>query len=186
MSPLYAWLIAYAAPALIAGSIVKSVPKKSSGPNVRNAVFTHVMLLLSGLLGQYFIYSSDLAFPWFQNIWSIAIYALSVLIAVLIIGHNGALYSLSALVQQFSMLSIAYFLFPSYSIPLIILLIAPIFAWCHTMKTKKWILRILLFLAWGSISVIIFSISKNIYLVSAMHALLGSILISKSVIYPTE
>jgi hypothetical protein len=184
MSLFYIWLIAYAAPAIFAGATVKLLPPSKAKPSKRNAVIMHIALAVSVLLSQYFIYANGLSFPWYPNTFSILVYIVSVAIAVSLLGSMGFWYGLSALLQQATMLSMVFLLSPAYSLYLVVLLIVPLYAWCHALQVNHWLTRILLFLLWGIASIFLFSISQNLYLIAALHTLFGSLLISRSLLYP--
>lgn len=184
MTPIYAWLVAYAAPALTAGATVKLLPPNGARPSKRNAIIMHAALAVSVLLSQYFIYANSITFPWHQNVFSIITYIVSVAIAVSLLGSMGFWYGLSALLQQLAMLSIAFLLSSAYPLHLVVLLIVPLYAWCHALQVNRWLTRISLFLLWGIASIILFSISQNLYLIAALHTLFGSLLISRSLLYP--
>jgi hypothetical protein len=183
MSLFYIWLVAYAAPALIAGTTVKLLLPSKTKPSKRNVVIMHVALAVSALVSQYFIYANDLSFPWYPNAFSILVYIVSMAIAVSLLGSMGFWYGLSALLQQSTMLSMAFLLLPVYPLYLITLLIVPLYAWCHALQVSHWLTRILLFLLWGVVSIFLFSISQNLYLIAALHTLFGSLLISRSLLY---
>ena len=183
MSFLYVWLIAYVAPALLAGTAIKILPKKRTELNLRDALMMHVALIASVVLSQYFIYSSGLTFPWFPNALSVAVYILSILISIALVGSRGIWYGISALIQQLTMASIAFLLLPVFPFYMVALLIIPVYVWCHRTQTNNWQLRTILFLIWGAISIYLFLIFPNVYLIAALHTLLGSILISRSLLY---
>lgn len=186
MNPFYVWIIAYAAPALIAGGVVKALPRPARRPNPRNTIITHATLILSGFLGQYFLRAAGLFFPWFPGVFSISAYALSLVVAFLVIGRGGILYGLSAFIQQFSMLSISFLLLPVFPLWAVILLIVPLFVWCHTMETEHALVRTLLFSAWGVLSILLFHVLQDIYIVAALHAVFGVFLVSRGMLYPRE
>lgn len=186
MNPIYAWIIAYAAPALLAGGIVKSLPRPEKTPNPRNTIITHATLLFSGFLGQYFLITEGIPFPWFPGILSVVLYVVAISLAAVLIGKGGILYGFSAFVQQFSMLSISLLLlqyFPWYAV---VVFIVPLFVWCHTTDTGMFLGRTLLFSAWGVLSVLLFHLFKDIYTISALHTIFGAILVKKGMLYPRK
>ena len=185
LSPIFLiWLIAYAIPAFIAGTVVKVLPQDKEKLSTRNVVIMHTALFVSVFISQYFIHSSGLTFPLHLNDLSIAVYILSVLLAGNLLGSTGVWYGFSALAQQLTMLSIAFLLLPVYPIWAVIFLIAPLYTYCHTLRVDNSLLRVGLFLVWGASSILLFSILPNIYIIAALHTLFGSVLISKSFLYP--
>ena len=184
MSLIYIWLIAYAAPALVAGTTVKLLPPSKAKSSKRNAVIMHIALAVSVLLSQYFIYTNGVAFPWYPDSVSIIAYIVGVAVAMNVLGWMGFWYSLSALLQQMAILSIAFLLFSAYPLWFVVFLIVPLYAWCHALQVNHWRTRTFLFLLCGVASIFLFSISQNLYLIAALHTLFGSLLISRSLLYP--
>jgi hypothetical protein len=182
MPSLYAWLVAYALPVVSAGAIVKALPRKGEGLSLRNGVIMHGALILSVVASQYLIHSSGLTFPWQPKALSIFAYVSATVIAAFLIGATGLWYALSAFVQELTIVSITFLLLPALPLYLIILIVVPVFVWAHTLRTRHWYFRLILLATWGVISVSLFSIILDVYLLAALHALLGAMLISRSVI----
>jgi hypothetical protein len=107
----------------------------------------------------------------------------SIIISIMILGKFGALYSLSALLQQLCMVSMTFLLLPSLPLHHIILLLVPIYSLSHLSQLKKWQIKILLTFTWGVSSLMIFTIFSDIYLNIAIHNLIGTMLLSKKIIY---
>ncbi len=184
MSLLWIWFVAYAIPALLVGGLNKLLPRSTFGFSKRNTVITHAGLLISILLSQYFTYSLGFAFPFLTNLISFFGYVVTVAFAFWILGRLGGFYSLSVLFQQFAMLSISFLLLSSFPLYIVILLVAPLFVFCHELRTKYSLLRFLLISAWGVLSVLLFSILHDIWIVMALHIFAGAILIKRGVAYP--
>lgn len=184
MKLFYIWLIAYATPALVAGAATKFLSSNTARLSKRNTVIMHIALGVSVLLSHCFIYAAGLIFPWYSNGFSILVYVISVAVAMSLLGWMGFYYGISALLQQLALLSMAFLLLPVYALYLVALLIVPLYAWCHVLQTDHRFTRSFLFLFWGVGSIFLFSISQDLYLIAALHALFGSLLISKSLLYP--
>ena len=176
------WLIAYALPAVVAGTAIKTLPGKMG--SARNMAIVHAALIVSTLTSNYFIRESGRAFPWQPHALSLAAYIASALIACAIIGRLGIWYGASALIQQVTMASATFMLLPDLSAPAMVLLLVPIFVWGHTIRTAHWQIRTIVLTVWGALSVYLFSLWLDFYLLAALHTVFGSILISRSIIHP--
>ena len=183
MNLIFVWAITYAVPGIAAGSIIKLLPARSAGLSKRNIFIMHGALLISALASQYAIYSLGFIFPWVPNEISIYVFIASVFLALAVVGSVGVWYGLSVLLQQSAMLLMAYILLPTFPVYLVILLVVPIFIFCHTLQTGRWLIRGSLFVFWGIISILLFSITHNIWLIAALHTLGGALLIKNQILY---
>ncbi len=180
------WLVAYAAPGLIAGTSIKLLPKRKDRVGASVIIIATIALIVSISISQYFIHTSSLVFPWYPKTLSIIAYILSIFIAIRLIGKMSIWYSFFALIQELAVGSITFLLLPFLPLYLIILLIVPLFVWGHDFQTSRWLIRTILFTALGAISVLLFSLLLDFYLLAALHTLIGAILISRSIVYPLE
>src|SRR3989344_683525 len=137
MNLISIWFVTYAIPALIVGSLVKVLPQNVASEK-RNAIITHSGLLISILATQYAMYALGFSFPWNPDTFSIFVFGFSVIFAAYLLGQLGIWYGLSALLQQLTMLSISFLLLPTFSIPLVVLLVVPLFIFCHLLSTQHW------------------------------------------------
>ncbi len=144
----------------------------------------HTGLLISIILSQFIIQILGLSFPWHLSIISAICFLVSVGIAFFLIRQLGIWYGLSALIQQFTILSVAFFSFSLIPFWSTLLLIVPIFAFGHMIPGPNRWLRLFLLLVWGCLAVWIFYMIKDPYIVAALHTLLGAILIKKGIAYP--
>jgi hypothetical protein len=183
MNPLLVWAIAYVLPALSADIFVILFPQRRTPVHYWDAEVMHVALGISVLASQYAIFLMGEAFPWQINA-SVLLYAASVIVAFLLIQKLGLWYALSALIQELTMLSIAYYLFAFFPLYVAILLIVPVFVLSHPLTGRHWILRPALFSLWGIASVSIFYLIHNVWVIAAFHAVLGTVLIKQGVLYP--
>ncbi|MEJ0053867.1 MAG: hypothetical protein WDN10_04060 [bacterium] len=182
MNPLVIWLLAYALPAFLAGCYIKLCSHQEGG-SPKNLTFIHVVLLVSALASQCAIYAQGISFPT-PGIWFLVVFAASVAIAGFFIGRLGLLYGVSALLQQACMLSIAFLLLPAFPVWIVVLLIVPLFVFCHQLTgVPYWRTRIILITLWGSVSVLIFAFIPDILLVSSLHTLFGTILIANGILH---
>ena len=176
---LLTWLVVYVLPAAAALVFAFYGPvRKSSGDEwiKQSTIGIHVALLFSIAMSQYAIHAFGLVFPWQPNTLSVVVLVSSIALATVLLGVFGLVYALSAFVQEATMLSVAYLLFPIFPLWLVILLIMPMFSICHLLSRDGWKLRLLLVTIWGSASILIFYLTYNIYLVIALHTALGALL----------
>lgn len=186
MNPIFLWLICFAVPTLTAGIIVKILPDNQVGLDKRWLLIIHLGLCISILISQYFIYKLGLNFPWHNNIYSVAIFTVSIIISYFVLAKLGIWYAISTILQQLTLGSIILLLMTSYNLYLIILLIVPIYVWCHSSNSKNILLRTILFTCWGILSVILFYFYKNIFLIASLQTILGAVLVSRKIVYPTR
>ncbi len=184
-SEILIWFLIYVLPVIAAYIFALFVPIKKWTTAWRriNTIAIHIAILISFALSQYVIYSSNLMFPWRLDSLSATLLVVSVFIAVLVIGRFGIIYSASAFIQEATMLSISYLLLQTLPVWLVILLVIPLFVFSHFLSLEKWKLRLFLLTLGGSASILLFSITLNIYLLTSLHILVGAFLISKSIIY---
>ena len=184
-NPLLIWLLVYVIPLALAGAFAVFVPlnTKTRDDWVKlNTLVIHMALVISIAFSQYIIYSFGLEFPWEINLPSIIILLASVAVALSLVGSFGILYSVSAFIQEVMMLSVAYLLLPTFPVWAVILLIVPIFAVCHLLSLDRWKLRLVLVTIWGCASVLIFYLTYNLYIVVALHTVLGAFF-AKSIMF---
>ena len=113
------------------------------------------------------------------------LFVASVALAGGAIGKLGWLYGPSALIQELCLLSIAFLLLPTFPIYIVVLLIVPLFVFCHQLTKVPYALtRALLIAIWGTAALIIFSYTRNLFLVASLHVLLGTVLIAMGVLHP--
>ncbi|OGE87546.1 MAG: hypothetical protein A3J07_04890 [Candidatus Doudnabacteria bacterium RIFCSPLOWO2_02_FULL_49_13] len=185
MKLIYSWFVAYATPALLAGAAVKILPQTKQRLSLRNGLIIHGALLASIVISQYFIHQANLDFPWQPHGYSIVILLLSIAIAYKFIGFYTLGYVVSCLIQEATMQSIAFLLLPSFPLFIVLLLVVPLYVWCHPLlRPKHSLIRILIFFGWGIIAISLFSILKDLYVIAGLHLLLGSWLISRSLLHP--
>jgi hypothetical protein len=186
MNQIYMWLLAYVIPGFLAGVVIKFLPKSKDRVGASTIALATIALIVSTSISQYFIYTSGLVFPWHPKALSIASYILSVFIATHLIGKMTIWYSLFAFIQELAISSITFLLLPYLPLYLIILLIVPLFVWGHDLQTSRWVIRTILFTTFGAIAIFLFSLTLDFYLLAALHTLVGAILISRFVVYPSD
>jgi|GEM_PF-6945644 len=179
---LTVWLIAYALPAFLTACWIKLFSHQQGG-SPKNLIIVHIMLVVSSLLSLGFARALGFVIP-LPHAWSFALYAVSVVFAGWMIGWLGLWYGFSAFLQQLCMLSIALILLPAYPLWAVVLLIVPLFVFCHQLTgVPYWRLRIVLISVWGAASIVLFSYVPDILLIAALHTLMGALLIKRSVLY---
>ena len=177
------WLVTYALPALVTGSSIRFFSQYNINPK-RDAVIIHAGLCVSILLSHIALYHLGLPFPWRPHLFSLFIYGTSIIVAVRVLGIFGMWYALSALLQELTILSVAFVLFPLLPLPLILLLVVPIFALGHAQNVHHRSIRIVAISLWGVAAITLFSIMPDICLLAALHTVLGMLGIQRSIIYP--
>jgi hypothetical protein len=85
MSILYVWFLSYITPAIFAGLLMLSLPKKDS-LDTRKITIAALTLVVSFVVSQYFIIRFGLVFPYFPDFVSIAIYIVSIVISFIFVG----------------------------------------------------------------------------------------------------
>jgi hypothetical protein len=183
MTLIELWLFAYALPAFLAACWIKLFSKQEGG-SPKNILVIHAVLLGSIVATQSALYARGLAFPW-PGEWSLALYVASAALATLVLGRLGLLYGASALVQQLTLLSIAYLLLPAFPLWAVVLLVVPLFVFCHDMTgVPHWRTRLLLISLWGVASILLFAYARDVFLIAALHTLFGTALISRKILFP--
>ena len=209
-SALGGWFFAYMLPGLSVLAVIYFFPKYRSGTFSRGAI-VHCGLIISTILSQYLLYTAGRPFPWGSHpasiisetatsattAWGLAsalsnigssgsmLFFGAVAIAVFaLLGRFGIFYALSALLQQLTMTSVAYYLFGSLSFLLIVLLVVPFFSLSHLLQRKHWRVKIPVTFAWGFFSLALFALYGNLFLNASLHAALVSLLIYAGVMYP--
>lgn len=177
------WLVTYALPALVTGGIVHSCSRYKINPT-RDAVIIHAGLAISILASQSVLHTLGATFPWRPHVVSLLLYGASVIFAMHTLGLFGMWYSLSAFLQQLTILSVSFVLFPLLPLSLILLLVVPIFALGHAQNVHHRSIRVMVTSLWGVASISLFAIVPDIYLLAALHTFLGTLGIQRLIIYP--
>ena len=175
------WVIAYIIPIAAAGGFALVWWDKDDWLE-RSLVAIHVALIACITITQYAIYLQGLTFPWYPGLFSVAIFVASGILAVMLLGAIGALYFVSAFVQELAMLSLAFFLLHSFPVWPVILFVAPVFVACHFLTSEYWQLKLVLVSLWSVAVILLFVLTHNVYLIAALHTLFGSLLFSRSVL----
>jgi hypothetical protein len=183
MNLILIWFLAYVLPFAAAFVVVKISPRRWTGSLSSNIIIVHVALLISILASQEVIHSFGRSFPLVFLPWGL-LYAVAALLAVALLGIFGLWYALSALLQQLTMLSISFVLFPALPLYVVVLLVVPVYAVAHFMRVRYDSAKALLFVAWGAASVCIFYFLPSIWPLAALHTLFGALLIKQAVLYP--
>jgi hypothetical protein len=182
LSALGGWFIAYLLPVLLVFGIIGLFFRRP-GTAFRMLV-VHGALCLSIILSQYLLYFAHRPFPWNFYLPSILLFAATTAIVSVLLGRFGFFYVLSALIQQLTLTSIAYYLSGLLNFWLIVLLVVPIYAASHLLELKYRYIKIPATLAWGTLSLALFALRGDILLNTSLHAILGSIFIYGGIMYP--
>jgi hypothetical protein len=175
ITSVFIWFVAYAVPLGAAGIIIYLWKQKKFWYE-RGIGVIHTALLVSIAISQYAIYTSGLIFPWYPGFLSILVFTASILFALSIIGAFGFLYAVSVFIQELALLSLAFLLLPIFPVWMVVLLIVPLFVACHFLSLEYWKLKLALVSLWGVMSILLFMITRNIFLVASLHTILGAIL----------
>ncbi|NOS66917.1 MAG: hypothetical protein HOO67_00930 [Candidatus Peribacteraceae bacterium] len=185
MHAISLWFLTYALPAFVTGGIIQFFSRYKSNPK-RDGMIIHAGLLLSILASQYALYLNGSVFPWSPHILSFLFFIASVLFASRMLGMFGVWYALSAFLQQLTILSSSFLLLTFLSLPIVVLLIVPIFALGHAQDVRHRCIRIIVISLWGAASISLFSIMHDLYFLAALHTMLGVIGIQRKIMYPQK
>ena len=180
MIPIYLWVICYLFPVFLVLFIGVIFRLK----NRKQQIITHLGLILSILLSQYFIFQSKTSFPFRFSLVSSSLLIMAIIISYLLIGKISVLYSISAVLQQLTMLSMTFLLLPYFKLYEILILIIPIYAVSHLREPKYAIAKLFVTMAFGVISILLFVLLRDIYYLIALHILGGTLLLKNGIIYP--
>lgn len=183
MHAISLWLVTYAIPAFATGGIIWICSRYKSNAR-RNALIIHAGLLTSILASQYALHTFGLTFPWRPQLISLVIFGGGVALALWMFGVFGLWYALSAFLQQLTILSVSFLLFSFLSLPIVLMLVVPIYVLGHVQDVRHRSIRIILISLWGVLSIVLFSILPDIYFLAALHTLLGAIGIRRQIVYP--
>jgi hypothetical protein len=136
----------------------------------------YVPLLISAVINSYVIYHLNLSFPWETDIFSVFLFVLGFIISFLAIGSLGVWYTIAVFIQEVVILSMTFLLLTVFPVYVVILLIVPVFVLAHFTSLNHWIVRVVLLSLWGVASVLLFATTQNIYIIVALHSILGSFL----------
>ncbi|MBI5733136.1 hypothetical protein HY967_04270 [Candidatus Jorgensenbacteria bacterium] len=181
LSALGGWFIAYFLPVLLVFGIIGFFPRRSG--TVFRMLVVHGALCLSIFLSQYLLHFASRPFPWNFYFSSVLFFAVVTAATPLLLGRFGFLYVLSALIQQLTLVSIAYYLSGLLDFWIVVLLVVPIYSTCHLLEPKYWHIKIPATLAWGALSLMLFTLRGDILLNASLHAILGSIFIYGGIMY---
>jgi hypothetical protein len=182
MHPMLVWGVAYLLPAIIAGIGRYLFGKAKKQLSWQLVLFIHIALLCSAAISQFYLHAQGFDFATFSWI-TVALYLFAMVLCWVILKWYGVAYTLSALVQQFTILSIAAYLLHFYSVILTMLLVVSIFAVGHLHTLKKWKAKFLLTAVWGVLAILLYLSFHDVLLVAAIHAVLGSLCIRKGIFY---
>lgn len=180
------WLVTYVLPALITGGALQFFSRHHPSRPKCDALIIHAGLAVSILANHYAFHVLGFAFPWYPHLLSILTYAASMFFAMYMLGIFGMWYSLSAFLQQLTILSISFLLLHELPLFLVLLLVVPLFALGHTQNVQQRRMRIAVLSLWGVASITLFTILSDVYLLAALHTLLGTIGIRRSIVYPMK
>lgn len=178
------WLGTYAGPAVVTCGIVQFFYRKKINPT-HDALIIHAGLAVSILASQYALHARGWSFPWQPHLFSVVILAVSIVIAIRMLGVFGLWYGLSAFLQQLTLLSVSFLLLHTLPLFFVLLLVVPLFTLAHGQNVRQWHMRLLLISAWGALSIGLFTLLPDIYLLAALHTILGTFGIRRSIVYPS-
>lgn len=183
MTPIEMWFIAFILPAILGLILVINLPIAKPGSKIRNLI-VHITLLSSIALSQYFIFLTGNSFKFSFSLMPIVLFTASLVISLILLGRFGFFYTISSLIQELCIVSIASLLLGQLALTDVILLVAPIYSVSHLLQPKKWELKIPLTFVWGVITITIFYFFQDPFLNIALHNIFGTILISETILYP--
>lgn len=169
------WLIAYLLPSSIWVIIIYNLQDKFV-----NVLLIHVFLLISTIISFSFLrkYYWLVIKVWYYNF---LIYTLSILISLLIIWKLWLFYSISATLQELTMLSIFKILsYWNLRFYIIYFMISIPFTLSHDID---WIYKIFILWLWSFVSLYYFNKWFNIFYIISLHIIFWSLLIKFWLIY---
>ena len=180
MNAISLWLLTYVLPALLTGGILRM---RSRADSAANAIILHAGLCCSIVVSQYALHSLEFSFPWQPHPLSLIMLAGSIVFAVQEFGLFGLWYGISAILQQLTILSVAFLLLQFLPLTVVLLLVVPVFAAGHAWEFRGRRLKIILVSLWGVVSIMLFALQPDVYFLSAAHTLLGTVGIRRSILY---
>jgi hypothetical protein len=181
MQPLLAWMLAFVFVPVLTGVVCESYGNRSPW---HWYALMHTGVLVSFVLTVIFLYLRGTSFTFSPNVLSIVLFAVACVLAVWLHRGLGALYAISALLQQLCMFAAALLLFPSYELFMVVILIALIYALSHLFYPFRRLQRFAVTFVWGVIAVWLYSSLHDPILTSAIHLTGGALLIRRQIIFP--
>jgi predicted outer membrane lipoprotein len=176
------WLLGYVLPCAL-GVLAVLAYRRNHKRGVEGIVIIHAAGLVSIAINLYFLSTTGTRFVLRYSMYSLLLLLVSAAIAVIFLRKLGIAYSVSALIQEATLLAAAALLLPHLFVPLILLMLAPIFSFAHLLHVKHWKWKIPLTMAWGVIAVLLYVRFFDLLLNTAIHILLGTFFIKKGIIY---
>lgn len=184
MEPVLLWLVAYFIPCAAVLVFLHTLPGYHPGRLIGGAT-GGAGLILSVAISQLAIRSGGLSFPWTASSVSVWIFIFAAALTIRALGKFGAVYAGGVLLQEACMLSVAFYLlhfsFPLYAI---IFLVVPFFSLSHLLHMDHWHIKIAATFLWGATSILLFAWTYDFFLISALHALFGTLFIRIGIVYP--
>lgn len=182
MNPYLLWFFSYGLPVLIVWLLLLTIQKARHGSLLREGI-VYGGLLASAVIAQIFMLKQGMSFPVMPSLISFLLFLAAVATSFILLSYFGLFYSLSAIIQQLSMISVIYLLSPFFSMGMLIMLIMPLYVVSHLFYRMNWVAKVLITSVWGIFTVLLFSIFADPFLNFTLHILGGSLFIAKKVLY---
>ena len=179
MNFILIWIVAYLLPGLFTGFILFLFRVNRN----MSLMIIHVFLVVSIVLSFYSIHALGLVFPGFHDPLALLVYGASVLISMMMIGKIGMFYGFSSFVQELTMLLMLFLLSSYFPYWIAYLMVVPLYVLAHNLKSSYRYGIILTLSLWGVCILYLFLSGVDIFYLSAIHTIIGSLLIKKSMIY---
>lgn len=173
------WIIAYILPIAIA--ILFMMYSRFRNTIIMRRIVIHIAIFISILLSQFYLFSNGINI-FHQSFFSIILFVLAIITSRVLIKSLGFFYSLSSLLQEFCLLSVAAYILTFSNYIMALILTVPIFASTHMINRKHMWIKIILTFIWGSISIYLFSFGIDILQITVLHLLAGSVLINMKIL----
>ena len=180
ITPICLWFFAFAAPAIAVATVNRNIGHRS---DQFGQMITHAVLAVSLLVMQLASLSFQGTLPFFFSWLALSGFLVAIAAGFILIGRTALFYGLSALLQQLTLLSTAYVLLSVFPLWVVTLLIVPPFVISHDLGVGRRRLRKAVILCvWGCLSLVLFSLGTSVFVIAAVHLLLGSTVMSFSIV----
>lgn len=148
---------------------------------VLRLILIHILLLISIFLSFYFAFESDLEIDFLRLDKYFYVFLGGLGISLFLIGVRGLGYALSSIIQELSILMIAFILLGIVPFWGVLGMVALPYALAHEIKKGMKVAWVMI-LIWGMASIYLFYFMETIWLSIAFHLIGGSLFIKKGFI----
>ena len=185
MQPLLYWVIGYLLPMLFTYFFYLYVFQKTKHGKKDWAQFIliHTSILISIFLSQHFLHQNKIMYSFHTSGFSLGLLLIVSLGSIRLLGKFGLFYLLSSFLQQLCITSITHLLLNFYSLTAVLVLLVPLYVLGHIHNRKQWKTKTTPTLLWGITGVLLYSVTFDLFLNTALHLLIGTYGIKRRVLY---